>query len=130
MLRHLVGLSPGEIAVAGRIGRAYVNGALLFLLLGRGARKTEAVEPFAQPAFSMTLTLADPARPGESVGLELTGVKFQDWGLRVPEDDFVLENVHFMALRVSVLDKPGGGGAGGGGATAGIDPGFPSTATA
>jgi len=35
--RHPVSLHPGNVSISGTVGRAYVNGALLFLLLGRGA---------------------------------------------------------------------------------------------
>jgi hypothetical protein len=33
------------------------------------------------------------------------GVKFQNWSFSLPEDDFVLEDVTFMALRVNVRDE-------------------------
>ena len=35
--RHPAQLRPGNINVSGKIGRAYINGALLKLLLGKGA---------------------------------------------------------------------------------------------
>src|SRR4026207_1390236 len=38
--RHPTSLHPGNIHISGKITRAYINGALLFLLLGRGARPT------------------------------------------------------------------------------------------
>ncbi|GAA1742021.1 hypothetical protein GCM10009809_41900 [Isoptericola hypogeus] len=106
--RHPVSLSPGDIAIHGTVGRAYVNGALLFLLQGRGSNPTAKVEPYVQPAFAISLKLADPARPGTSLGLEIGGVKFENWGLTIPEDDFVLERLRFRALTIRVLDKEGG----------------------
>src|SRR5687768_2152341 len=36
--RHPTSLHPGNIHISGSVERAYINGALLFLLLGRGAR--------------------------------------------------------------------------------------------
>lgn len=37
--RHATSLHPGNIHISGKITRAHINGALLFLLLGRGARR-------------------------------------------------------------------------------------------
>ncbi len=110
--RHPVSLHSGNIHVSGRVDRAHINGALLFLLLGRGAAPSTVAEPYVQPAFSMTIVLNDPAVPGNSVGLELKGVKFQNWAYTLPEDDFVLENATFKALSVRVVDSeaPAGGG--------------------
>ncbi|QTE31199.1 hypothetical protein [Pengzhenrongella sicca] len=106
--RHPVSLSPGDIAVHGTVGRAYVNGALLMLLQGRGSAPTAIAEPYVQPAFTITLRLADPARPGNSLTLEIGGVKFQNWSFTLPEDDFVLENLAFRALTIRVVDREGG----------------------
>jgi hypothetical protein len=108
--RHPVSLSPGNIGVSGCVGRAYVNGALLFLLLGKGAAPVAAQEPYVQPAFTITLRLADPARPGTSLSLEIGGVKFENWVWRLPEDEFVAENLRFQALTVRVVDRDGSGG--------------------
>jgi hypothetical protein len=110
--RHATSLHPGNIHISGRVGRAYMNGALLFLLLGRGAAPTQIAEPYVQPSFSMRLSLNDPAVPGNTASLELKGVKFQNWGYAMPEDDFVLENLNFKALTISVVDQsapPDGG---------------------
>jgi hypothetical protein len=111
--RHPVSLSPGDIAISGTVGRAYVNGALLMLLLGRGAGPTAVAEPYVQPAFTITLRLADPARPGNSLTLEIGGVKFENWRFTLPEDEFVVENLCFRALTIRVLDREGAGGGGG-----------------
>lgn len=110
--RHAASLHAGNVSISGRVGRAYVNGALLFLLLGRGAAATQVPEPYALPTFNLTVTLADPAVPGNSLTLELGGVKFQGWSYGLPEDDFVMEDLTFKALTVSVVDKeaPAGGG--------------------
>jgi hypothetical protein len=112
--RHPVSLSPGDIAISGVVGRAYVNGALLMLLQGRGSAPTAIAEPYVQPAFNMTLGLNDPAHPGNTLSLELGGVKFQNWHYKLPEDDFVVEDLRFKALTIRVIDRAGGDEAGGG----------------
>src|SRR5262245_51137451 len=110
--RHPTSLHPGNIHISGTVQRAYINGALLFLLLGRGASPTAQPEPYVQPTFNMTVTLTDTAAPGNSAALELRGVKLQNWSYTLPEEDFVLENVSFKALTIRVIDKsaPSGGG--------------------
>jgi len=126
--RHPTSLHPGNIWISGKVDRAYINGALLELLLGRGAAPTQIAEPYVQPTFNMTVALTDPAVPGTSASLELKGVKFQNWAYRMPEDDFVMENLTFQALTISVLDReapPGGGDA-----VAQVPQGFGETANA
>lgn len=112
--RHAVSLHAGNVSVSGKVGRAYVNGALLWLLLGKGAASTNIAEPYVEPSMSMTVQLSNPEVPGTTVVLELKGVKFQNWGYVLPEDDFVMENVTFKALTISVVDTsaPPGGGTG------------------
>jgi hypothetical protein len=112
-------LHPGDIHISGTIDRAYVSGALIVLLLGRATAANQA-EPFAQPSFGLTIDLADPAVPGNKAELVLDGVKFQNWGMTIPEDDFVMENVTFKALTLHInTQQPSSGGAaanaGGGG---------------
>lgn len=125
--RHAVSLHPGAVSISGTVDRAVINGALLFLLLGRGARATQTPEPYVQPQFSMTLSLHDPAVPGATAALELKGVMFENWGAVMTDDDFVMENVRFRALTISVLDKEAP--AAGGDAVAKA-PSFPDSATA
>jgi len=115
--RHPVSLSPGDIAISGVVGRAYVNGALLVLLMGRGSAPTAIAEPYVQPSFIMTLRLNDPAHPGNTISLELGGVKFQNWHYTLPEDDFVVEDLRFKALTIRAIDREGGDETGGGEAT-------------
>jgi hypothetical protein len=111
-VRHPTSLHPGDIHISGKIGRAYINGALLHLLLGRGANNTAIKEPYPQPALQMNLLLQDPAVPDTRAVLNLDGVKFENWAFSLPEDDFVMENVSFKALRMRVQDEeastPGG----------------------
>lgn len=109
--RMPVVLHPGDIHISGAIDRAYISGALVTLLLGRGAALL--AEPFVQPAFDIIVHLNDPAVTG-SVGatskpdqaqLILHGVKFHNWSFRIPEDDFVMENVGFRALSLEIKDQ-------------------------
>lgn len=101
--RYATSLHPGNIHVSGRVGRAYINGALLGLLLGRKSFLPSTTEPFVQPAFNMTIALRDPAVVGQAQ-LVVSGVKFQDWSFRLPEDEFVMEEVTFKALAVEIID--------------------------
>ena len=125
--RHPTSLHPGNIHISGKITRAHINGALLFLLLGRGARPTAEAEPYVQPVFNMVVNLTDPAVPGTSAGLELKGVKLQNWAYSLPEEDFVMENVTFKALTIRVSDKDAPEG---GGEPVAQIPTFPNSATA
>lgn len=105
--RHATSLHPGNIHIHGKIGRAYVNGALLYLLLGRGASPNNVAEPYVQPAFAMNVVLQTPAAPGHRSVIDLYGVKLENWAFTMPEDDFVMESVHFKALRINVRDEAG-----------------------
>ncbi len=110
--RHPISLHAGNVRVSGKVGRAYINGALLWLLLGRGASSTNIAEPYVEPTLNMSVQLSNPEVPGTTVGLELQGVKFQNWAYTLPEDDFVMENITFKALTISVVDKPAPAGGG------------------
>ncbi|WP_020669580.1 hypothetical protein [Amycolatopsis nigrescens] len=102
--RHPVSLSPGNIYISGSVGRAYVNGGLLTLLLGKGAKSVTVPEPYVQPTFTLVVSLLNPAKPEEPVALSVGGVKFENWQFAVPEDEFVMENLCFKGLTMSVLD--------------------------
>ncbi|SRR6266481_809407 len=125
--RHPTSLHPGNIHISGKITRAHINGALLFLLLGRGARATAEPEPYVQPVFNMVVTLTDPAVPGNSAAVELKGVKLQNWAYSLPEEDFVMENVTFKALTIRSVGQSAPTG---GGAAVADNLTFPETATA
>jgi hypothetical protein len=108
--RHAVVLHPGDISISGSLDRAYVSGALITLLLGKGAvGKGLGAEPFPQPAFDMTVTMNDPAVPNATAKIELIDVKFHNWAFRMPEDEFVMENVTFRALSLNITDTPADG---------------------
>lgn len=102
--RHPAALRPGNINISGRVGRAYINGALLRLLLGKGALVEREAEPYAQPSFNMMLNLTDPAQPETSSTLTIHGVKFENWAYSLPEDDFVMESVTFKGMFITVED--------------------------
>jgi hypothetical protein len=107
--RHAAQLRPGNIHVSGKIGRAYINGALLRLLLGQGAIPERAAEPYPQPSFNLQLRVEDPATPGTTSTLTVHSVKLENWACNLPEDDFVMESVTFKGLFISVEDQEAGG---------------------
>jgi hypothetical protein len=106
--RHPIVLHPGNIHISGSIDRAYVSGALVMLLLGRRASKDAQPDTYVQPSFGLVLDLNDPAVPDAHAKLEINDVKFQNWGVKMPEDDFVMENVTFRALSIHVVDTETG----------------------
>jgi hypothetical protein len=99
-------LLPGNIHNSGKIGRAYINGSLLFLLLGRDATDGKAAS--IQPQFTLNLELTDPHVPDNQLKLVVSGVKFENWALRVPQETFVMENITFKAVDVRIKDKEAG----------------------
>lgn len=105
--RHPAQLRPGNINVSGKIGRAYINGALLAMLLGKGSSTERVNEPYEQPSFNMVVSLNDPATPGTTSVLTVHGVKLENWGYVNPEDDFIMESVTFKGLFITVEDAQG-----------------------
>jgi hypothetical protein len=103
--RYASELRPGNVDVSGNIGRAYINGALLSLMLAKGAATPEPSGSFLSPAFNMTLHLSSLAFPNNSSVVTVYNLMFDTWGLALPEDDFVLENATFKALWIAVVDK-------------------------
>ena len=101
--RYATELRPGNVNISGTIGRAYINGAMLKLMLGEAASSRPA-SSWAQPAFNITLLLTNPALPGQTNTLTLHGVKIDNWVYGLPEDDFVLESIGFKALYLTVED--------------------------
>ena len=98
-------LRAGRIEIAGTIERAYVNGALLRLMLGEYA-VTEEATGFTVPSFDMVVALDNQTPPGEPGNSSLTiyGAMFDRWKLDLPADDFVLERLSFKAQRIGVAD--------------------------
>ena len=87
----------------GTIGRAYINGAMLKLLLGEASEGRPAAS-WAQPSFNITLIVENAATPGTNNTLTLHGVKIENWNYNLPEDDFVMEAINFQALYLTVAD--------------------------
>jgi hypothetical protein len=108
--RHAAQLRPGNIHVSGKISRAYINGALLRLLLGKGAVPQREAEPYPQPSFNLQLRVEDPATPGTSSTVTVHGVKLANWVYNLPEDDFIMESVTFKGLFLTVEDQEAAGG--------------------
>lgn len=96
-------LISGNVHNSGKIGRAYINGSLLFLLLGRDANDGKAAT--IQPQFTLNLELVDPHVPDNHLKLVVSGVKFENWALRVPQETFVMENLTFKAVDIRIKDK-------------------------
>ncbi|MEM8960462.1 MAG: hypothetical protein AAGD38_03205 [Acidobacteriota bacterium] len=105
--RYATELRPGNVNVSGTIGRAYINGALLKLMLGEGAGGSRPQGAFVSPTFNLSLRLANPALPDASATVTVHGVKLDSWSFAIPEDDFVLESTSFKALWISAEDTGG-----------------------
>lgn len=101
--RYATELRPGNVTVRGTIGRAYVNGAMIGLMLGE-ARTGRPAGNWAHPALNITLRLANPASGGVNT-LTLHDVKLDSWVYDLPEDEFVMEKVGFQALYLTVAEE-------------------------
>ena len=99
--RFATELRPGNINIFGHAERAFINGALIRLLLGDGANSPPPAGGIAQPSFNMVLNLSNPAMPDITGTLNVFGIKFTTWNFSIPEDDFVMESVSFRALRLA-----------------------------
>ena len=98
-------LRPGNIYISGTVERAFINGSLLQLMLGKYAEEEES-DPFRIPSFNMTVLL-DNLRPAGDEGnssITLYDVMFDSWDFHIPEADFVLERLSFQARRISTAD--------------------------
>ena len=103
--RYATQLRAGNVTISGTIGRAYVNGALLKLLLGDAATSRPA-GGFLQPSFNMTLLLENAAAPGNQSTATLHDVKIEDWSYDLPQNGVVREEMRFQALSIDVGDEP------------------------
>lgn len=102
--RYASELRPGNIAISGTISRAYINGALIKLMLGEAATSRPAAS-WAQPAFNITVLAENPALPGNRSSITLHQVKIDNWSYQMPEDDFIMEGARFQALYMTVEDE-------------------------
>ncbi len=101
--RFATELRPGNINVYGTIDRAFINGALLKLMLGDAAN-SRPQGTFVSPSFNLNVRLENPSIPGSSATVTVMGVKFEEWNYNLPEDDFTMEKVAFRALWVKSED--------------------------
>jgi hypothetical protein len=102
--RFATELRPGNVNVSGTIDRAYINGALLKLMLGDAADSRPA-GTFVSPSFNLNIRLENPSLPGVSSTVTVMGVKLEEWVYTLPEDQFVMEAAKFKGLWVKVEDK-------------------------
>jgi hypothetical protein len=101
--RFATEIRSGNINVTGTIQRAYINGALLRLLLADGADGRPA-GTFASPTFNLSVQLKNPALSTNSASLTVMGVQLSEWNYSLPEDDFVMEQLSFRATWLKVED--------------------------
>jgi hypothetical protein len=98
-------LRAGNISIGGTVERAFINGALLKLMLGQYAENEETA-PFKIPSFNMKVSL-DNLKPEGDAGnslLTVYGVIFSSWRFTLPDNDFVLEGLSFTAKRITAED--------------------------
>jgi hypothetical protein len=105
-LRDVSTIAPGNVHITGSIGRAYMNGALLYLMLGRGATENDITS--IQPKFVLNITLNNPHIPTNTLKVNVFGVKFESWGFTLPQESFVMEKVRFKAERMGLIDNEAG----------------------
>jgi hypothetical protein len=99
-------LRAGNITISGTVERAYINGALLRLMIGQYAIEPESAG-LPIPSFTMKVAVDNLAPAGEDGNSILTvyGLMFDSWQVNLPEDDFMLERLTFKARRIQVQDK-------------------------
>lgn len=102
--RFATELRPGNMNVYGTIERAYINGALLRLMLGDAADNRPAGS-FVSPSFNLSLQLLNPNLPDSSATVTVMGVQLNEWSYSLPEDSFVMEQVSFRALWIKTEEK-------------------------
>src|SRR5205807_1801615 len=98
-------LRAGNIHIGGTVERAFINGAMLKLMLGQYS-ETEEATVLKLPSFNMKVSL-DNLKPQGDAGngiLTVYGVMFDTWQFNLPEDDFVLEKLSFKARRIMTED--------------------------
>ena len=103
--RYPTQLRPGNVTITGTIGRAFINGALLKLLLGdaaiepaRGELDAAGVQHHAARRELGATRRAEHDHAHD--------VKISNWVYDLPEDDVVMESADFTALFVDIADEP------------------------
>jgi hypothetical protein len=102
--RFATELRPGNVDVYGTIDRAYINGALLKLMLGDAA-DSRPQGTFVSPSFNLSIRLENPSLAGVASTVTVMGVKLEEWAYDLPEDDFAMEKASFRALWLKVEDQ-------------------------
>jgi len=98
-------LRAGNLYISGTVERAFINGAMLKLMLGQYGDEEETAG-FKIPKFNMKISL-DNMRPAGDEGnaiLTVYDVMFDAWQFNLPENDFVLEKLSFKARRIKTED--------------------------
>jgi hypothetical protein len=103
--RFATELRGGNINVFGTIDRAYINGALLKLMVGTDPATTRPAGTMVNPTFKLSLLHKNPAAPDVTATVTVMGVQFDEWSYAMPEDDFVVERASFRALWVKVEES-------------------------
>ena len=104
--RYASELRSGNVSVSGHIDRAWLNGALLRLLLGEAADQRPRAS-WVHPAFNITLMAENAANPGTKSIVTLHDVKLEQWNLSMHEDDFVMEGADYQEQNVSERNERG-----------------------
>ncbi len=100
--RFCTELRGGNVNVFGTIERAYINGAMLKLMVGDAGATSRPAGTFVAPSFNLSLLHKNPAAPDITVSVTVMGVQLDEWNYGMPEDDFVMEKVGFRAMWVKV----------------------------
>ena len=98
-------LRPGNLNISGSAERAHINSAMLRLLLGDGAQSPPPAGGIPQPVFNIVINLKNPALPDNFARVTIFGVKCESWSFQLPEDEFVMEEVTFRAMRISAEES-------------------------
>ena len=91
---------PATSRSAARSAAPTSTARCLSLLLGE-ARSGRPAASWVQPAFNVTVRIAN-ASNGAVNTLTLHDVKIDNWVYNLPEDEFVMEQVGFQALFITV----------------------------
>ena len=102
-------LRAGSVTIEGTVDRAYINGAMLMLMLGKASSDEETAQ-LKIPSFDMKIALDNLTPEGDNGNSLLTvyGVMFDKWQFTLQQDDFALENLAFKARRIGILDIDAG----------------------
>ena len=86
-------LSAGTVRITGTAERAFLNGALINLLLGDWSRRRGDTHLGPPGAFNIIVFLT-------SVRVNVYGARLDGWDFSIPMDDFIMERVSFQAMEM------------------------------